>query len=369
MQKLDKLLNLKITIDGNNTVKVFENCNLNSQFVSISLPIGGLSFINQRGERIPSGVAHLIEHLLLDDMNNLFEKYMIKGAKVNGYTHLNTTTFNIIMSDFNASIIDEFLDDLFNKKITNESFSKQKKIVLNEFHTTNTVGSKYERGLRKLFGPIYPYFTVIGNEDDIKGIELYELLSFKEEYFIIENIDFITCGPARSSNVFKWAEKLNKRKDKGLFVPKDISFNEDDIRFIREDNTLFSLLDNDSIEHLITTETIINIIGTVLIEKGIISNYQIDIIGSKLLCILDFKKLPHNGLTISYKEFKQIKIRIVYSFLMSFNYTERFVDRVHWIYLNNYNLSEYYQALNTISYNALLEYLKRLQSIVEQEMG
>ncbi|MFJ3387914.1 hypothetical protein [Lysinibacillus sp. NPDC086135] len=369
MRKLDKLLNLKITINGNNKVKIFENCDLNSQFVSISLPIGGLSFINQSGERIPSGAAHLIEHLLLDDMNNLFEKYMIKGAKVNGYTHLNTTTFNIIMSDFNTAIIDEFLDDLFNKKITNESFSKQKKIVLNEFHTTNTVRSKYERGLRKLLGPIYRYFTVIGNEDDIRDIELYELLSFKEEYFIIENIDFITHGPARSFSVFKWAEKLNKRKDKGLFVPKDISFIEDDIRFIWEDNTLFSLIDNDTIEQLIKTEMIINIIGTNFLEVGIISDYQIDIIGSKLLCILDFKKLSQNGLTISYKKFEQIKKRIVYSFLMSFNYTERFVDRVHWIYLNNYNLSEYYQALNTVSYNSLLEYLKNLQNIVEQEMG
>jgi zinc protease len=161
---------------------------------------------SSREEKGKTGFAHLFEHMLFQESENIpqdqfFRKIQNVGGTLNGFTNNDVTTYFEVVPKNALELILWMESDrmgYFINTVTQDAFAVQQNVVQNEKrqgvdnvpygHTDYVID-------RNLFGPEHPYsWQVIGEMADLKGATVDDVKAFYNKYYGPNNATLVLAG-------------------------------------------------------------------------------------------------------------------------------------------------------------------------------
>jgi predicted Zn-dependent peptidase len=174
-----------------------------------------------------SGFAHLFEHMLFQETENLdkgdFDKYLSSaGANVNGTTNTDRTFyFEVVPSNrINLALWLE-AERMARLKVTAENFAREREVVKEE-RRMRIDNAPYMNGflmLDTLHTDYKPYrHTVIGTMADLNAATPEDVLSFYKRYYVPNNATISLAGDITVEQAKKFAQEYFGPLKKGADV-------------------------------------------------------------------------------------------------------------------------------------------------------
>ncbi len=174
---------------------------------------------SSREEKGKTGFAHLFEHMLFQESENIpqdqfFRKIQNVGGTLNGFTNNDVTTYFEVVPKNALELILWMESDrmgYFINTVTQDAFAVQQNVVQNEKrqgvdnvpygHTDYVID-------RNLFGPEHPYsWQVIGEMADLQGATVEDVKAFYNQYYGPNNATLVIAGDFDMDSVKVLIEK------------------------------------------------------------------------------------------------------------------------------------------------------------------
>lgn len=202
----------KININGYNILYIKNNKNITE--IQTFVNVGSI-----HEETEESGVAHLLEHILLDSWgackNNCTEYWSYKGINSNGHTMSCVTTYFIFGSSENNEDLYEYMASIMtNPSFTEKTFEASKAAVLDELliqlndpltETKNVLFRSFNDNVLNNFKYILDYKLKI---DVLKKITLEQVIKFYNKWYTSNRINYTIVTNDNKSKVTKIMSKF-----------------------------------------------------------------------------------------------------------------------------------------------------------------
>ncbi len=163
-----------------------------------------------------SGFAHLFEHMLFQETENLpkgaFDTYLEEaGAQLNGTTNQDRTMYyEIVPSNrVNLALWLE-AERMARLKVTKENFEREREVVKEE-RRMRIDNAPYGNGflmLDTLHTDYKPYrHTVIGTMDDLNAATVQDVIDFYRQYYVPNNATIVLAGDITVEQARKFAQE------------------------------------------------------------------------------------------------------------------------------------------------------------------
>jgi zinc protease len=163
-----------------------------------------------------SGFAHLFEHMLFQETENLpkgaFDTYLEEaGGQLNGTTNQDRTMYyEIVPSNrVNLALWLE-AERMARLKVTDENFKREREVVKEE-RRMRIDNAPYGNGflmLDTLHTDYKPYrHTVIGTMDDLNAATAADVISFYKQYYVPNNATIVLAGDITVDQAKKFANE------------------------------------------------------------------------------------------------------------------------------------------------------------------
>jgi predicted Zn-dependent peptidase len=163
-----------------------------------------------------SGFAHLFEHMLFQETENLpkgaFDTYLEEaGAQLNGTTNQDRTMYyEIVPSNrVNLALWLE-AERMARLKVTKENFEREREVVKEE-RRMRIDNAPYGNGflmLDTLHTDYKPYrHTVIGTMDDLNAATTQDVIDFYRQYYVPNNATIVLAGDITLEQAKKFAQE------------------------------------------------------------------------------------------------------------------------------------------------------------------
>ena len=179
-----------------------------------------------------TGFAHLFEHLLFMDSENLGfggldeMNTRIGGDGTNGFTTNDMTQyFQAVPKDGLEKIIWAEADKIgyFINTVTTPVIDKEKEVVKNEKRQrvdNQPYGHRWYIVGKALYGENHPYnWQVIGSLEDLQAAELADVQAFYKKWYVPNNVTVTLSGDFDVEQAKKWVEKYFAEIPRGADVP------------------------------------------------------------------------------------------------------------------------------------------------------
>lgn len=167
-----------------------------------------------------TGFAHLFEHLLFLDSENLGQGGLDKlsarigGSGANGSTNMDQTNYlQTVPRDALEKMIWAEADKLgyFINTVTEQVLAKEKQVVLNEkrqSYDNRPYGFTHSVIAKGLYDPDHPYsWPVIGSMKDLNAATLQDVKTFFKTWYVPNNVTLTLSGDFDSEQAKLWVSK------------------------------------------------------------------------------------------------------------------------------------------------------------------
>ncbi len=163
-----------------------------------------------------SGFAHLFEHMLFQETENLekgdFDRYIEEaGGTLNGTTNEDRTAyFETVPSNRLNLVLWMEADRMANLKVTPENFEREREVVKEErrLRIDNQPYGQAFLTLDTLIADWEPYnHTVIGSMEDLNAATAEDVRQFYERYYVPNNATVVVAGDVTVDQVRALAEE------------------------------------------------------------------------------------------------------------------------------------------------------------------
>ena len=176
-----------------------------------------------------SGFAHLFEHLMFQETQNLdkgeFDKYIEgSGAQDNGTTNNDRTMYyEVVPSNrVNMALWIE-AERMAHLKVTEDNFKREREVVKEE-RRMRIDNAPYMNGvltLDTLHSDYHPYrHTVIGTMDDLNAASTQDVINFHNQYYVPNNATITLAGDITLAQAKQYANQLFASIPRGADIPK-----------------------------------------------------------------------------------------------------------------------------------------------------
>ena len=163
-----------------------------------------------------SGFAHLFEHMLFQETENLpkgaFDTYLEEaGGQLNGTTNQDRTMYyEIVPSNrVNLALWLE-AERMARLKVTKENFEREREVVKEE-RRLRVDNAPYGNGywmMDTLYTDYKPYrHTVIGSMDDLNAATVQDVIDFYRQYYVPNNATIVLAGDITLEQAKKFANE------------------------------------------------------------------------------------------------------------------------------------------------------------------
>jgi zinc protease len=164
-----------------------------------------------------TGVAHFLEHMMFKGTDRVasgeFSRIVSRnGGRDNAYTTFDSTGYHQTVAPDRLELVMRMeADRMTGLRITERELISERQVVLEErrSRTDNVPAALLDEAAREqLFGRHKPYgMPVIGYADDIKKLNITELMAFYRRFYVPGNAVLIVAGDTTPEAVRKLAEK------------------------------------------------------------------------------------------------------------------------------------------------------------------
>ncbi len=187
-----------------------------SEIAAVSICFGTGS--SDEAEFLGSGLAHLTEHLVFEGRHDLEDKMREYGASSNAYTTFDHTLYHFEVPRENLKkTLEVFIPAIFNPKITEEVFSREKEVVLKEakFRDDNPSARISKIAFKKSYRD-HPYgYPIIGEIQLINKISLDGLKKFHSKNYVPNNVVISISGDLDYEEIDSYLESLTSKFESG----------------------------------------------------------------------------------------------------------------------------------------------------------
>jgi zinc protease len=186
------------------------------------------------------GISHVFEHMAFKGterrgVGQIASEIESLGGETNAYTSWDETVFHVTVPSHAVSQgLDILVDAVLRPSINPGELEKEKQVVIEEILEGE---ERPERKASKLlFDTAYtnsPYkYPVIGYKDTVEKISRDDMLSFKNKWYVPENMFLLVVGDVNAEQVAKEMERLTSDiQAKGFFrAPRPQEPNQTEIR-------------------------------------------------------------------------------------------------------------------------------------------
>ncbi|MEE9465661.1 MAG: pitrilysin family protein, partial [Candidatus Neomarinimicrobiota bacterium] len=236
----------KYTLDNGLEVVLHEDRSDPIVSVAIMFHVG-----SNREERGRTGFAHLFEHILFQESENVgqdafFQNIQRAGGTLNGFTWGDGTAYFEIVPRNALEMVLWMESDRMGyllSSVTQEAFENQQNVVQNEkrFRVDNVPYGHTEYVIKKaLYPEDHPYnWRVIGSFEDLKAASLEDVKNFFLQWYGPNNATLVVAGDYDVVQTKAWIQKyFGDLRSSGTVVdpvPQPVTFTETK-RLFHEDN-------------------------------------------------------------------------------------------------------------------------------------
>jgi len=214
-----------IHLKNNLKVVLYPKKGLSSVFLTYWIKCGEINDLYEK-----KGLAHLLEHLILENTSDLnSEKFNKRQEQLGGgFNGQVGTIYTKIEGLFHKDEMEEVVmlvkDMFFNRHFTQENVESSKKIVLEEMKTICNepidIASK-EYSLARFRGKYSFSLPASGSKSTLAKITLSDIKTFYQEYYQPKNCLLVIAGDFEVNNIHKCIEIIFKEiKDSDIITAK-----------------------------------------------------------------------------------------------------------------------------------------------------
>jgi len=387
--------------DNGLKVYMWVNPRIHTYYATLSVKYGSIydEFkVNGEVYKVPSGVAHFLEHLKFNESKDFtaHDYYSQTGCDTNAFTTFNYTNYQVFGSENPHQNITHLLDFVMNPYFTKTLVQKEKSIIKEEakMGQDDPYTIMLFKHLENLLHNSYYKNVITGTVEDIKNITLEDILLVFNEFYRPDNMFLVITG---NFNPYEVMEEIKVQENKRLYdktvarrvIPKeknqvDLEYEEINLNVQSRKIKIGLKIPKSNFKNF--TDLEIRLYNNILLkanfgntsdfkdellQKEIISgmSYTTEIFDDYLIVILnidsDYKEEvinlftdKLNDLYIKENTFKRIKNASIASLILEFEDSE-FVNSIIQSDILNYgdvlpNIKEIYENLN---YDKLNEYI------------
>ena len=175
---------------------------------------------NGKIEKMPSGIAHYLEHKLFEEREgNVFEKFSKLGGNVNAFTNFTNTAYYFNTTENFDANFGTLLDFVQEPYFTDENVEKERGIISQEInmYQDDPIWIVYINMLAGLYKNKYFKENIAGSVSSIKKITKDMLLDCYNKFYVPQNMAIICCGDVDVENIFRIVEeKIQKKRPKEI---------------------------------------------------------------------------------------------------------------------------------------------------------
>lgn len=203
-------------LDNGLTVFMYKDSNKHTTAFSLITKFGGLNGdfkLNNKDYHIDNGMAHLIEHLILEHSiyGNLITELRKKHMFCNGITSICKTEFFFNCVENLEEGIELLIKGINIPNFTKEDLEATKPAIYEEIRINNDRKFRklFEMRNKQLFKEI-PYINTIGTIENVKSFDYDLVKKTHETFYIPSNQIIVVAGNFDVDSTFKLIEKLYK---------------------------------------------------------------------------------------------------------------------------------------------------------------
>jgi len=195
----------------------------NVDYLYVNIRVGGLikGVMSDYGNinHYPPGIAHLVEHVVLDATN--IERYSYHDRTLNGYTHLLNTSYSAISIRPSLEAWKSFIRCIFSPDISTSSVERQVEIASREVESYQRTldFNILKTAVKHLYPNDWPYILITGDSQLISqdynvsnimsiignyynpNVSTFVISSSVNANYLVDLIDELTCEYQRDNSV------------------------------------------------------------------------------------------------------------------------------------------------------------------------
>ncbi len=218
----------KIKMENGLTLYLYEDKRRHAAFVNLVTQFGGIHHdftLNGKKQHIPSGVAHFLEHYLLEHTmyGSLINKLKSMYLSANGVTSLNKTEYYFSGVTNIEKALEMLIKAVHNIHFIKEKIEETKKAIYEEIRMgEDNKGRRLFKMQNELLLKNIPYRNTIGTNEDLKKIDVSLATLCYEAFYRPENEYLFIAGNFDRDKILKIVKKSyqNIRPVKGTFKIK-----------------------------------------------------------------------------------------------------------------------------------------------------
>ncbi|WFA09622.1 pitrilysin family protein [Tissierella sp. Yu-01] len=350
---------------------------------------------------VPEGIAHFLEHKLFEEEEaNIFDKFSKLGAYVNASTSFNQTSYLFYTTDYFYDCLELLIKFVQSPYLTDENVEKEKGIIAQEIrmYEDNPKWRVFFNCLKAMYINHPIKIDIAGTVESINTITKELLYKSYNTFYHPSNMVLFVVGDLSFDEIIETVKKSEKIYEKTDFTverifeeePKQISqkiieekmYVSTPLFYIGFKDYDLGLEGKESIKKDIVTNMILDMLFTPsseffndLYNEGLIdSNFGAYYTGKKTYghsLIVGQSEVPekvHQRVVDLFSQnpadilidddFERLKKKNLGSFLMGFNSIEFIANNFTDLYFDKFNLLDYLDVLESISFEDLLNRFK-----------
>lgn len=202
--KIDKTSEVLYYKKLNNGLELYVLPNINQKnfYITYSTKFGSINTefkINNSSSftKVPSGIAHYLEHLMFNmEDGNAFDYFSKLGSSVNAFTSYNVTCYEVFSSTYFKENLEYLLDYVGTPYFTKESVNREKGIIEEEIsmYENNPNTELVYKAYNNIFINDKHSELISGRKEDIKKITIDNLYECYNTFYNPNNMFIIITG-------------------------------------------------------------------------------------------------------------------------------------------------------------------------------
>ena len=201
IDKLDEFLYYK-KLDNGLELYVLPNINQKNFYITYSTKFGSINTEfktsnNSSYKKVPSGIAHYLEHLMFNmESGSAFDYFSKLGSSVNAFTSYNVTCYEVFSSTYFKENLEYLLDYVGTPYFTKESVNNERGIIEEEInmYENNPNTELVYKAYNNVFINDKRSELISGTKESIKKITVDNLFDSYNTFYNPNNMFIIITG-------------------------------------------------------------------------------------------------------------------------------------------------------------------------------
>ena len=245
LKGLDEVI-LHDVCDNGLNIYMYVNKKVKNFYATLNIRYGAIDTefsVNKKKYKVPSGIAHFLEHLKFNQPNGItaHEYYSKLGSSINAFTSYDITAYEVIAANNFNENIEYLLDYVQTPYFTKDALKKEKGIIIEEIkmYDDNPGFNLYDTMKRSLLHKDNRRFKLSGTIEDVKKTTVEDINLIFDTFYHPMNMFIVITGNFNPEETVALIKENQSRKKFGKYKNPIKIYEKEPIKVVNEYTEIF----------------------------------------------------------------------------------------------------------------------------------